>query len=388
MSAATEMRSIPFALTAVAALAAPLAAAPPSMGDFRLPPEAAQQAPPPDRQGPIAPDVPESRRAAPTPAPAPAPRASPPAPPGTVPPIVVPPPIAASPPPAEIRAAPSRGQPRLPPSPVAPPPRASATPAVGAAAAPSPVRSTPPTSMAPRADTAEEGGGGTLWPWALAGLLGLATLGFAAWAWMRRRVGQGLAAVPQIERPRVAPPAAPQTPPAAARTAPSPDPVPPADEPLQIRLEPLRLSLTLMNAALAWRLELGNRGPRPLIGLTIGADMIAAHASISRQEQLSGPGDSAGPATMPTRRIERLEPGETRTVEGEFRLPLGQIVPIRQGNAALLLPLARFRVEAEGARPLIRTFAVGQPGNGSALQPFRLDQGPRIYPRLAQRAFA
>jgi hypothetical protein len=55
---------------------------------------------------------------------------------------------------------------------------------------------------------------------------------------------------------------------------------------------------------------------------------------------------------------------------------------------ALLLPLARFRLEAEGARPLVRTFAVGQPGDGAALQPFRLDQGPRIYPRLAQRAFA
>jgi hypothetical protein len=116
--------------------------------------------------------------------------------------------------------------------------------------------------------------------------------------------------------------------------------------------------------------------------------MISAHASMSHEEQLSGPGDLSGPAAMPERRIERLEPGESRTVEGEFRLPLTQIVPIRQGNMALLLPLARFRLEAEGARPLIRTFAVGQPGDGSALQPFRLDQGPRIYPRLAQRAFA
>jgi hypothetical protein len=29
-----------------------------------------------------------------------------------------------------------------------------------------------------------------------------------------------------------------------------------------------------------------------------------------------------------------------------------------------------------------------QPGQGSGLQPFRLDLGPRIYPQLAQRAFA
>ena len=87
-------------------------------------------------------------------------------------------------------------------------------------------------------------------------------------------------------------------------------------------------------------------------------------------------------------RIERLEPGESRTVEGEFRLPFGQIVPIRQGNAALLLPLARFRLEAEGSAPVVRTFAVGLPGAKAALQPFRLDLGPRVYPKLTQRAFA
>ncbi len=225
----------------------------------------------------------------------------------------------------------------------------------------------------------------SLWPWALGGLLILVGTGFAAWAWMRRRTGPGLAAVPEIERPRV--PA--QTPPADMSSASEPlAPFPPAGEALHVTLEPLRLSLTLMNAALAWRLEVINRGSRPLTGLTVGADMISAHASVSHEEQLSGPGDSSGPAAMPARRIERLEPGESYTLEGKFRLPLAQIVPIRQGNAALLLPLARFRVGAEGAQPLIRTFAVGQPGNGSALQPFRLDQGPRIYPRLAQRAVA
>jgi hypothetical protein len=37
---------------------------------------------------------------------------------------------------------------------------------------------------------------------------------------------------------------------------------------------------------------------------------------------------------------------------------------------------------------VVRTFVVGQPGQGSGLQPFRLDQGPRVYPRLAQHAFA
>ena len=68
-------------------------------------------------------------------------------------------------------------------------------------------------------------------------------------------------------------------------------------------------------------------------------------------------------------------------------MPFAQIVPIRQGNAALLLPLARFRLEADGAAPVVRTFVVGQPsGANAALQPFRLDLGPRVYPQLGQHA--
>lgn len=216
-------------------------------------------------------------------------------------------------------------------------------------------------------------------------------LGLAALFLLRRRGTIGASAVPEIERPKIAPePASPAPvpqPAPAARVEPQPLPTPSfaaTAEPLQVSLEPLRLSLTLMNAALAYRLEIANRGATPLTGLTIGADMISAHASMSREEQLSGPANSAGAVQT----IERLEPGESRVVEGEFRLPFGQIVPIRQGKAALLLPLARFRVMADGTQPVVRTFVVGQPGNGSSLQPFRLDQGPRIYPKLAQHAFA
>jgi hypothetical protein len=178
--------------------------------------------------------------------------------------------------------------------------------------------------------------------------------------------------VAQVERPRVAPSPAPRAPDAAP------------SEPLQVALEPLRLSLTLLNATLSYRLEIANRGAMPIVALEIGADMISAHASMTREQQLSGPG--AGAATI--QRIERLEPGESRIVDGEFRVPFSQIVPIRQGNAALLLPLARFRLEAERAAPVVRTFVVGQPGANAALQPFRLDLGPRVYPTLAQRAFA
>lgn len=362
-----------------AALAAPLASAQAAVSDFRLPQEPATQQQP-ERQGPVAPDVPESRRPAPTPAPTareteptPAPEPA-----ITPPPIVVPPQVTAMP-----------STPASQPTPVATRPAAQPLPApsdipAGDATADEPAPLPAPAPAAsPPASVAAEGEEVPLWPWALGALLVLGAAGLAAWAWTRRRSSPERAGIPQVERPTLTPSARPLPGPA---VAPAPMPAPSAAEPLQVSLQPLRLSLTLMNATLNWRLEVSNRGPAPLTGLTVAADMISAHASMSREEQLSGP--RHGPRGAPAQRIERLEPGESRAVEGEFRLPLAQIVPIRQGNAALLVPLARFRVEAEGADPLVRTFAVGQPGNGSNLQPFRLDQGPRVYPSLVQHAFA
>lgn len=250
---------------------------------------------------------------------------------------------------------------------------------LGETALPAPSPSAAPASPPPSPAFESDKNGGLSWLWALVVALVVA-LGAGAWAWKRRQhVGKIPLAVPRIERPRLGPAPEPAT---AAEPATAPAPM---DDPLQIALEPLRLSLTLMNAALSYRLEITNRGAGPLTDLSIGADMISAHASLSREEQLSGPNSGAA-----LQRIERLEPGESRIVEGEFRLPFGQIVPIRQGDAALLLPLARFRVEAEGGQSVTRAFVVGQPGSrpGARLQPFRLDLGPRVYPRLAQRAFA
>src|SRR5690606_8230895 len=96
----------------------------------------------------------------------------------------------------------------------------------------------------------------------------------------------------------------------------------------------------------------------------------------------------AEPMSLP--RIARLEPGQRQTIEGEFRLPLASVVPIRQGRAALFLPLARFQADSSGSASVIRTFVIAQPGRESngRLQPFRLDIGPRNYPDLDQRAFA
>jgi hypothetical protein len=364
------------AVSLAALLAAPASAA---LSDFRLPGDT-QRPPDPERVGPVAPDVPESRGPAPTPTPtrqSTRPPASQPS--AEQPAIVVPELPAAAPTTASPRSAARPAEPRQIPAGELPAIGAPAPQPSGTAGAGLPEASTLPSAFpgsapSPAEPATEEGG--SFWLWALAALAALAAFALAAWAWRRRRPVVGSAAVPQLERRRLAP-----MPPAAPTKAPA-DSTPP--EPLQVTLDPLRLSLTLMNATLAYRLEVANRGAAPIVNLAIGADMICAHASMSREQQLSGPG--AGAATV--QRIERLEPGESRIIEGEFRVPFTQIVPIRQGNAALLLPLARFRLVAEGAAPVVRTFAVGQPGAKAALQPFRLDLGPRVYPTLTQRAFA
>lgn len=358
------------AVSLAALLVAPAVAVP---SDFRLPPDPATQQPEPDRQGPVAPDVPESRGPRPTPAPTasrtPAPTPAPTA--------------------AEPRIVPldldEPQEPRTRRAPAATP-TSSAANALETDALPveaddfaSPAANTAPATLpsVPTSVSTPTDEGGSIWPWILGVLAVLGAIGVAGWVWKRRQRVAVPTTVPQLERGRLAPAASPE--PA------EPSPALPSQNsgPLQVTLEPLRLSLTLMNATLAYRLEIANRGAAAIEGLNVGADMISAHASLTREQQLSGPVSAAT-----VQRIDRLAPGESRVVEGEFRVPFTQIVPIRQGKTALLLPLARFRLEAEGAAPVVRTFVVGQPGANAALQPFRLDLGPRVYPKLVQRAFA
>ena len=96
-----------------------------------------------------------------------------------------------------------------------------------------------------------------------------------------------------------------------------------------------------------------------------------------------------GQPLAPLHRLAILAPGETAELEGQLRLPLTAITPIRQGEAALFIPLARFRVELGLTRStgIVRSFVVGQPpvAGSDALLPFRLDLGPRLYAPLSQR---
>ena len=146
------------------------------------------------------------------------------------------------------------------------------------------------------------------------------------------------------------------------------------------------MSATLINTTLSYRLAVTNRGREPLHDVRIAGDMIAAHASRSATEQL-GPAEASLPELH---RIATLAPGESVTLGGDIRLPLVSITPIRRGDAALFVPLARLRGRAQdpaGATVMGGgTFLVGQePGASKRLQPFRLDLGPRNYSRLGQQ---
>ena len=150
------------------------------------------------------------------------------------------------------------------------------------------------------------------------------------------------------------------------------------------------MSATLLNAVLSYELIVCNRGSETIGPVTVGGDMIGAHATLPDRAQL----EMSGSAIVPLHRLASLAPGESITLSGEFKLPLAAITPIRSGNAALFVPLARFRVEAArpGAPPLAvnSAFVIGedQERPGAALRPFRLDLGPRLYSRLGQRELA
>ncbi|WP_062785332.1 hypothetical protein [Novosphingobium capsulatum] len=253
----------------------------------------------------------------------------------------------------------------------------------------------PLASDTPAPDTGASSSENAWWPWA-AGIAALAVV-IVLFARRRRRAADTTAPEPVIEAPvPVAPPPAPYRP--APRPAPAaPVEMPPSDlaatglpRGLDVALHADRLSATLVNATLSCRLVLTNHAPHALTDIALSGDMTSAHASRPMDEQLG----LAGPELPPLRTIARLEPGQSVTVPAEMRLPLSTILTIRAGAAQLFVPIVRAGVWATreddgGAAHAHAAFLVGQPaapGDPAArLQPFRLDQGPRVFETLDQR---
>jgi hypothetical protein len=219
------------------------------------------------------------------------------------------------------------------------------------------------------------------WPWIAGGAaLLLAALG-AVLLWRRRRPALDLEL--EFEPPVVVAPK--------PESAPEPAPPPRAAQPasgLGIALEVRRMNASLMATTLSYNLRLTNHSAELLSALAIEGDMVAAHASLPPERQIA----SSAQRLELRHALVALAPGESAEFTGDFRLLLTAITPIRSGNAALFVPLARLRVEAStpSGSPLIaaQTFVVGELSEqpGAALRPFRLDLGPRNYMRVSQRA--
>lgn len=352
-------------------------------GGFRLPPSQQGQPSAPPVVGPTDPDNPLPSRPAPTPAPAPTPTPTPTA---VVTPAPAPAPVIELP---QASPAPLATPTVRPPVDAGAPVADTALPPAEAAEQPGDFASEPlfaplPSTPAPQLASAEDGGG-LGWPW-LAGFALLVALLGAGGLWLRRRiVPGGPVVVPEIEKPRVP---APQP---AAAPAPAPAPAPePAfataaqpGHPLHIAIEPVKLTQTVMNATLTYRLTLTNTGKVPMEGVSVAADLVAAHASLPREALMALPD-----TPLPERHaLPALAPGESVELKGDLRLPLAQAMPIRQGAAVVFVPLARFRAGAQGGEPRCFTLVVGEPSPRGAIQPHRLDLGPRSTQGLAGMAF-
>jgi len=371
------------ALTSLFALAIGAAAAPglgqesAAPGGFRLPTATPT---PTDVQGPVDPDAPIlTRPRAPTPTPTPRATAAP---------TPTPTPVATPTPRAVLPPRNSSLPPRFTP-PAAPTALESEAVVDGATpfpstAAPAPGLDLPLPSVEPSTPTvaetpaaSEDGLPG--WLYALGGLLVAGAIG-GAYVVLRRRREGAIDEAPVIERPPLgaspaaASPAAASPPAAAIQAGP----------PLVIEAHVQQLARSMMFATLTYELRVTNRGPVPLENVSFGGDLVTAHARVPTEQQIADP---AMPLT-PVQSLTRLDPGESASFAGEFRLPVNEIRPIPHGKAVVYVPLLRVRADADGMDPIARTFIVGlkTPGSGQRLQPFRLDEMPQTYHAVGQKA--
>lgn len=258
--------------------------------------------------------------------------------------------------------------------------RPQATPDVSTTAAPSPqsqpggptISPTPfplpdaaPSTPLPAGS--EEAQEGSWWLWLGALALIAAIAGAVVW-WRRREESRPPA---EIEPPL-------------ARTDGNTPPVPVVGgEALALQADALKLTRSVSFVTLAYQLTLTNQAGATIDGLTVGADLVSAHANVPIDRQFA-----TSETVLPVRHtVERISPAQSLKLQGQVQLPIAEVQIIRQGRAALMVPLLRLRVEGAGEEPLLRTLVIGQGlPHQAKLHPFRLDEGPRIYQPIAQRA--
>lgn len=364
-----------------------------SVSDYRLPPGPSSSPSRPAIQGPTDPEHPvtaPSRPAGETePSAPPVSRATP------APRITLPPATGAS----EGRTAERRE--RAPASRPTPSPSLSPQPTVApdnspAPAVPEPASPAAQSSTAPTV-TVEPAATGFPWPLLLAGLAGLLAIAVGLWIWLRPRHNPPeqepeQEEVAESETAETLPVSAPATlaPVGASPSGPPPSGPPPAPPsvsgPIEFRLEPQSLRLSFVYATLGYRLILTNHGDHAFSELRVAADMTSGHASQPVWQLLSP--DSG---QLPELHRVPLAAGETLALEGSIQLPLADVLPLHAGQAMLLAPLARFRVEGRGedgsGHASAHVFSIGLPSasRSDAMQPFRLDHGPQLFRPIEQR---
>ena len=205
--------------------------------------------------------------------------------------------------------------------------------------------------------------------------------------YLYRQRGTPLAvSAPTIEPPLVRQPDEPVTKEEAvtpvAPTASAPSAVlPPL--PIQMKAQALSLSRSMLNATLSYQLDLTNLGTHPLKEISVRADVVTAHGRAPADEQLANRESDLDFVSV----IAEIPPGDSYTLNGEFRTPVSSIRAITQGNAYVFVPLLRVRIDVDGKDPMLKTFVVGTkpPAGRSKLQPFRLDEMAQTYREIGLR---
>lgn len=200
------------------------------------------------------------------------------------------------------------------------------------------------------------------WRWAAAALGALAALAGGIALWRNR------------------------TPPPLRLAAPVPhrDDAPPVpDMPrLDLAYEIVSATRSVMMFTLQYRLTLANRTDRAVSDLSAAVQLASARR-----------GDSNAPspgAAQHVQTIDRIGPHQSRSLSGTVQLPVADIAVLRQGSAALFIPIAHVTVEGEGQTALTRSFVIGTPsasGSGK-LHPVLLDTPPGSIPGLRAQAIA
>lgn len=179
------------------------------------------------------------------------------------------------------------------------------------------------------------------------------------------------------EAPAPTPEAAPSPPPAPPLPAPAFSPAAARQDDISLTLEPVTLRLSLFYATLQYRIRLSAASPHPALKVT--GDLISAHASLTRDEQLA-----PQPDDLPVlHSLPGLTDGEAVELKGEIQLPLTAIRALRKGGGAFFVPLARFCLVDEDGEALRRIFTVGIRRDGAGLAPLRIDAGPRNFEPLS-----